>query len=264
MKSLNKSIAALIFAGLIMALSSVPARAEEGADLKVFITPYAWLMSVKGDVGARGYTARVDAPFTTLTKHVNFAGMLAVDLVAYDKFGFTGNINAALLGGQSSHKGISLDSESGMILSDAALFYRLGRTPLGDDDSHYIIWDVYAGARIWDLRAKLDISHPYGSFKVSQHETWADPIVGAKAWLRFADDWSLELRGDIGGWGKNDTGSKLTWGASSILAYSLWDNGNLMFGYRAVGVDYKHGSGSNEFEADAILHGPILGLSIRF
>jgi len=38
----------------------------------------------------------------------------------------------------------------------------------------------------------------------------------------------------------------------------------LWLGYRALGVDYESGSGANKFEFDAIMHGPIAGVSFYF
>lgn len=237
------------------------AHAEDDKNFRFFVTPYAWMTSLNGTIGVKGHTAHVDASFTSLTKHLNFAGMLEVDAVAYDTVGVTGNINAAMLGDKSSAKGASLDSNSSMILSDLALFYRLGYTSLNESGSSHIRWDVLAGGRLWDLKAKLKIRKGDKKLTASQHETWVDPIIGAKAWVHVNDDWGLELRGDIGGF---DVNSKLTWGASSVVAYSLWGDGKLVAGYRAVGVNYEKGDGSDTFKTDVIMHGPIVGLMMRF
>jgi len=35
-------------------------------------------------------------------------------------------------------------------------------------------------------------------------------------------------------------------------------------GYRALSVDYSHGSGTSRYEFDAVQHGPVLGAKVRF
>jgi hypothetical protein len=65
------------------------------------------------------------------------------------------------------------------------------------------------------------------------------------------------LRGDIGGFG---VGSKFTWNTSALLGYSVSRVVSVWLGYRALGLDYKSGSGFNKIEFDAIMHGPILGV----
>jgi hypothetical protein len=42
------------------------------------------------------------------------------------------------------------------------------------------------------------------------------------------------------------------------------DNARVFAGYRALSQDYTDGSGNDKFEWDVTLHGPILGLGIRF
>lgn len=236
-------------------------KAAAGKNLKVTITPYAWLTSISGTVEAKGHVANVDAAFTDLTKHLNFAGMLALEALAYNTWGVTGNVNAAMLGDDSSAKGVSLDSKSSMILSDLGLFWRFASTPLNDKGTAFITWDVLGGARIWDLEAKLTVRKGDKKRSVSQREVWADPIIGGRAGLHFTEDWGLELRADIGGF---DVNAKTTWSASGVFAYSVWESARILFGYRAVGLDYKTGNGSDAFHVDATMHGPVVGMLFRF
>jgi len=59
-------------------------------------------------------------------------------------------------------------------------------------------------------------------------------------------------------------GSQFTWQAMAAYAYefssgpTLW---SAILGYRAIGLDYSPG-GSNAI--DLVLHGPVLGVSMRF
>jgi hypothetical protein len=37
-----------------------------------------------------------------------------------------------------------------------------------------------------------------------------------------------------------------------------------MLGYRALSVDYTKGDGLSRYEYDVLMHGPIVGLSMKF
>lgn len=249
---------------LLLALSQ-PSRiqaadTETQKNFKFSLAPYAWLTSISGRVSAGGYSAKGDEPFTKLTSHINFATMLAAEILAYDRIGFAGNINIASLGDHSSKESIRLNSESTMILGDATLFYRVGSIPLKSGAGHVFL-DLLGGVRLWDFDATLEVRTSQSRRKVSQRESWLDPIVGVRAWVHFTDAWSLELRGGVGGFGVN---SDLTWDASALVSYSLWKNNKLLAGYRAVGVDYAEGHGKNKFMIDGKMHGPMIGLLLKF
>lgn len=52
--------------------------------------------------------------------------------------------------------------------------------------------------------------------------------------------------------------------ATGIVGYRFNDSTSMYAGYRAVSWDYDDGSGSNNFEWDVTLHGPMLGFGYRF
>ena len=70
--------------------------------------------------------------------------------------------------------------------------------------------------------------------------------------------------GDVGGFG---VGSDLAWSAMGLLGYK-WQGAGLewavLAGYKALYQDYTTGSGTRRFVWDVTMHGPVLGLSIRF
>jgi hypothetical protein len=70
--------------------------------------------------------------------------------------------------------------------------------------------------------------------------------------------------GDIGGFGLQ---SQLTWQAVATYSYAWQFTGYQLAavaGYRALAVDYSTGSGANARGANIVLHGPIVGFSVRF
>ncbi|MCP4402668.1 MAG: hypothetical protein GY801_35850, partial [bacterium] len=66
---------------------------------------------------------------------------------------------------------------------------------------------------------------------------------------------------DVGGFG---VGSDLTWSVSSFLGYQFTPLFSLWGGYRALGVDYQTGSGTDVFKYDMTMSGPIIGLGFSF
>jgi hypothetical protein len=100
----------------------------------------------------------------------------------------------------------------------------------------------------------------------SGDQDWFDPLIGVRAFFDLSERWTLALNGNVGGFG---IGSDFTWGAMGTIGYrfplfSATNNARAVVGYRAIYQDYSEGSGSNRFEWDVTLHGPILGLVIGF
>ena len=254
----------------LIALLLVPcvARAAQGAesadpaqDFRFTVTPYAWLTGLSGTIGARGSATTVNTSFADLSKYVNTAAMLDVDILYRERVGFLADLNYSQLGDQVSGKAISLDSKSSLVLSDLAAYYRLGTTSLGAGDAGTASLDLLAGARIWSLGMSLNVNTFLADHSISETKTWADPIVGARALFHLGEKWALELRGRVGGFGVS---SSLTWDAMGLIGYKLWEHGTLFLGYRGVGVNHTEGSGASRFVFDTTLHGPILGLAFSF
>ena len=91
--------------------------------------------------------------------------------------------------------------------------------------------------------------------------TRVDPIVGLRYNYPFNDKWSLQLYGDIGGFGVS---SDFTWQGLALIDYQPWKNVAFVAGYRGIGTDYETGSGADQFTFDATVHGPLIGVDIRW
>ena len=96
----------------------------------------------------------------------------------------------------------------------------------------------------------------------SRHQTWVDPIVDRRPLWFLSTRWAIVLPGDIGGFGM---GSDFRWLVTGVIGYNCRllgdDNARFFSGYRALSQDYDVGSGSNKFEWDVTLQGPVFGLS---
>lgn len=235
-------------------------------------TPYGWLISVDGTQTLRGRSVDIDASFFDVVENSDSLialmgafearrGPLAVygDLVWMD-VGFDGSATTP------RGIGVSANLDFTMTIIESGASYEVARWGPGGDTA----LDLYAGARYWrqsaDLTLDLDAA-PGLQLERSRSGAveWVDPLVGIRLRHDLAPGQALFVRGDVGGFGVS---SDFSWQA--LAAYS-WDFATRddvtysgLVGYRAISVDYSKGSGDRRFEFDAILHGPAVGLSMRF
>jgi hypothetical protein len=93
-------------------------------------------------------------------------------------------------------------------------------------------------------------------------KTWFDPVVALRFLVPFEDDhWRLALRADVGGF---TLGSTYSWQVYPYGGYNFDGiKGRRIFelgaAFRAFGMKYETGSGSNRFVYDMIIWGPELG-----
>jgi hypothetical protein len=112
----------------------------------------------------------------------------------------------------------------------------------------------------------LDISQVGArAFAKSGGIRWVDPVVGLRVRHSFSPGNDLEMRGDIGGFG---AGSKFAWqfysGYSRDFEFKGYKFTSLV-GYRALGLDYStYLWNGKENGIKAVVHGPVLGASMKF
>jgi hypothetical protein len=86
---------------------------------------------------------------------------------------------------------------------------------------------------------------------------WLDPLVGMRYERAFNDRWSMNLRGDIGGFGVS---SDLAMNVAATFGYRVTQATTLRFGYRMLQMDFD----GDALVLDAILQGYTIGFSIDF
>lgn len=250
---------ALLTIGLI-GLAGRPAAAQQADNGWTFdLAVYGWLTALNGTVGAGSVRAPVDVSFADTVE-------AADSLLA-----FSGHVEArrgpvALFAdGLWTRIGID-DVTSGParveVTSTSALVelggaYRVldrgfdARQPWG--------WslEALAGGRYTYIGSRIDIQNVGRS---SSHTEWIDPFVGMRLRMALSPRWDVSLRGDIGGWG---IGSQFTWNVQGLLGYHFTMFGTdatAVIGYRALGQDYAN----SKLVWDMTLHGPVIGLNLRF
>jgi hypothetical protein len=250
-----------------------PARADEPPSPWQFsFTPYAWATSLDGDMTVRGRQVDVNAPFIdTLRESDSVLALEGRFEARYRDFGaYVDGIYAKL--GFDDHIAtplgtLGLDATVETVWVEAAAFYRIGRWPLeiSPDATRTgtpaLAIEPYAGVRYTSLGLDIDIG---SAISASQTRDWVDPIVGTRIIIDLSPRWQLLMSGDVGGFG---VGSDFAWNLIGLVGYRFDLFGldsSFLAGYRALSQDFDDGSGANRFEWDVTVHGPIMGLAMRF
>jgi hypothetical protein len=248
------------------------------------VTPYGWLTSIKGTQTVRGRSAKINASFIDIVEKSDSLvalmgafearnGPLALynDLV-WTKIGVEGsNIRSrSLAPGVTGTLGTTTSLDFQMAIVELGAAYEVLR-------SGPLALDVLGGARYWYQEADLSLNVVgvigqddlvvAGGLAIARSGSvdWLDPVIGARVRYAVAPGHELFLRGDIGGFG---AGSDFSWQAIGGYGFEFGTYHGIAFsgviGYRALSVDYVQGEGRRRYEFDAIQHGPILGVSMRF
>lgn len=251
---------------------------------------YGWLMSVSGNVAARGQTVDVDAGFFQLFQKSDTLGALMGYVeagkgkvgvyadVVWTKLDFSRSMAAY----RNPLPGLTLS-----VTADAALTYsttivemggtyELGRWGAGRRS--FTAVDGLLGFRYWNSSADLTMDvigsidfAPLGfersrGFAIARTGTiqWVDPLVGLRVRHQFTPAQEVFVRGDIGGFGLQ---GRFAWQAIAAYSYAWSLEGYQLagvVGYRALGLNSVNGSGLSDSSFNVVLYGPIIGFSVRF
>lgn len=113
----------------------------------------------------------------------------------------------------------------------------------------------------FDLSSELGVRVLEQQVTASRDADWIDPLVGLAYQAPLGGNWSLNLRGDVGGFG---VGSDLTLHGFAKFVRRNSEAFSWYFGYRYIGYDYETGSGANLQRYDLQQHGPGAGIAWSF
>lgn len=285
-------------AALLMSWAAMPAEAQESAGeaasegkprfeasapngWEFTVAPYAWLTAVSGDMTVKGANAPIDASIGDVLSHTNIAAMVQFDVRKGDLGGFV-NIVYADLGASNMAGPFQVPTEGGIVdvppvkvdtsltlfTTDVGLYYRTVDLKMNGgvaEGGSRLIVEPYAGARIWYLDSEIRIPGRSNVFKQTSSDSWADAIVGFRSQWEITKNWNASLIADIGGFagGSTFTANGILLGGYRFDLFAEGDS-NVFVGYRVLYDDYTTGSGSDEVHLDMALHGPILGLAVKF
>jgi hypothetical protein len=256
-------------------------------------TPYLWALGINGTTTAKGETIDANLSFIDLltkvsTPPLQFGARFEArngPFAAYADF-FWAQLRASgsALAQRSPFTGIALtaDATGHLKFTVKAILegggaYELARWGTGSADSFTAI-DALVGVRYWNISANigLDVTGSLNvpllgltqvgqrAFDTTGDLSWVDPLVGLRIRQQLGADDEFEIKGDIGGFG---AGSKISWQTFGGYAHNFVFNGwncQSMIGYRALEVDYSQGAGTHQAGLNAVLHGPIVGVGLRF
>jgi hypothetical protein len=218
------------------------------------ITLYGWLQSIDGRVGAGPLSASVESSFRNTIDEadsvVPFMGR-----VEGRSGGFSLFLDAAYVSlgfNRVSVGPFAARADSSLLVVD---FGGTAELAAGGDG----LWalDALAGGRVTSVRNDIAIT---GGPSARQRDSWFEPFVGLRLRGRFATNWDYAAQADIGGFG---VGSDFAWQALATVGYRFSVFGadaTALVGYRALSQDYSDGG----FNWDMTIHGPILGVTVRF
>ncbi|AYG58927.1 hypothetical protein [Rhizobium jaguaris] len=215
--------------------------------------PYFWAAGMSGDVGQFGLPpVHVDASFGDIWDHLDF-GAMAIGEARYDRYSVFGDvIYTKVSGNKATPFGVLADKAT----LDSQVFSGLlgvGYSVLDDAAGHL---DVVGGARVWSVDTKISLNGGLLDGRSrSDGDTWVDAVGGLKGTYSLTPNVFLAGWGLIGG-----GGADVDWDVAATVGYKFNKTVSGVFGYRAIGVDFK----DNGFEFDVVEQGPILGLVIHF
>jgi hypothetical protein len=288
---------------VLLALLAVDVRAAMAGDTIAQVTPdaaaidsdawrfrvalYGWAPSVAGSLTARGQTVNVNASFIQiLQKSDSLLGYMGYFEADKGRVGFYLDTVWAKLGFDSSTTsqrnpiaGLQISTSRNtaatysFAIIEAGGLYEIARWP-GSPGS-FMALDGLLGFRYWNSRIDLNfdfdgtvdftrLSNALGrniefsrSFAIGRSGSldWIDPVIGLRLRHQFTPNQEIMVRGDVGGFGFQ---SNFEWQAVGVYSYQL----AALIGYRALGVNYTNTGNNNA--VDLVLHGPIIGFSVRF
>jgi len=231
----------------------VPPSPQGGSsdDWQFGITPYLWIVSISGRAGIGNLVIDTDQSVTDSNVEINFGFMstfdarknrfvLVTDLQYSDLSTERASLAPLFSGTRGSFKTFVLDPEVG---------YRLS----GNEKAFL---DVLGGIRYWHVKGELEFSPGVlPGVSVSRSRDWVDGVGGIRARVALSEHWFITGKADLGG-----GGSKFTYQLFGGVGVKLGDHFALFGGYRDLNVNYD----KNDFLFDMSLHGPIVGVAIRF
>jgi len=216
--------------------------------------PYAWLISIDGDLGVGPFTAPVDISFSDTLDKLDLAYMFLAE-AGYGRWTLTADfVYGDFSNSANGPLGFTrIDYSFTQWVLTATVGYRVIET-----DGYAM--DVFAGTRTtdFDATATAFLPGPLPTIQRSPGDTWTDPIIGIRGQAELSERFVFRYNADIGGFGVS---SDLVWQAFLGLGYRMTENATVAIGYRGMGVDYTSSAFS---PMDTITHGPVLGFEFRF
>jgi hypothetical protein len=241
---------------LLLAVPTFADEAKSNDDWKFNLAPfYLWAVSITGDQTVGSSTGAVDVNFTDIAGGLNAALIFHFEATYKKKWGLLTDLNYLDLSvNGTTSVGIKQDVDLKLTLFELGGYYRVTQ------DQHS--FDFLLGGRYFGIDTDIKLSGGPGPGRtVSADKSWVDPFLGGRWIWNFTQQFKLIARGDIGGF---SLGSDISANGAIIVEWKPFKYVGFLLGYRALYIDYKEGSGINQFKFDATMHGPLVGINFNF
>ncbi len=235
------------------------AEGQSGKDWEFNLAPfYLWGVSLSGDMtlgGNAANTVPVDVNFSDIFDNLSAAFIFHFEATNKNKWGLLADLNYLKISGDNTTPiGIKQDVDLELTLFELGGYYRVTQ------QQHR--FDFLFGGRYLGIKPEVKLSGGPGPGRtLDPSKSWVDPFFGVRWRWQFADTASLIMRGDIGGFG---IGSDFAGQGAILIDWQPFQYVGFLIGYRALYMNYKDGSGSDEFKYDATMYGPIVGINFRW
>lgn len=242
-------------AGTLSLFALIGPGGAEAEDWRFSVVPYVWLAGLSGDVATLPGLppAEIDLSFSDVLENLDIAAFGVGEARRGDLF-LRAELSFARIGASADTPGPAF-SGADLTSKTTTASLMVGHT-LADGASSRL--EGFAGLRGWIVDTELDLNAGVlAARRVSESESFIDPIVGLSGTYRVAPDWTLGASGSIGGFG---VGADIEWGLTGLVTWEAGDSWALVFGYRYLAVDYEDG----DFVFDVAQQGPLLGARFDF
>ncbi len=244
---------------IVSLMMSQITMAADSDDWDYMVEAYILATNIEGDLGiGRVANAEVDIDFIDILEALKLAGMFHAEAFHKNTWGLIFDYGFMKLEDDKLLRfGGSIETEIRQGVMEMFLARRFVL-----DKGHV---DIFAGMRWWDNDIDADVNTVIlpGSATINIDENWVDPVIGVRWFNPISDKWTLQLRGDIGGFG---VASDSTWKIGAGAKYKIKENWILDMQYVGTWVDYEDGTPGipGSFAYDTVTHGPLLGIIYDF
>lgn len=254
-RSIGTLAPAVILVSLLIAKPAWAQSPTEDANRWEFtVAPYILAPHMDGQVTIRGITSDVDVGPGDILERLDFGAMLYLEMANRD---WSISLDGLYMNlGETGLTPITdreVEVDMKQLAIQATGLYRVAS------------WaEIGIGGRFNSIEGGLfaapgEVVLP--GIDVSDTKTWFDPLIAARLTVPLESKWHLGISGDVGGFG---IGSDFAWQVFPFVGYRFSRLFELALGYRALGMDYKTGSGDELFIYDMVIFGPQLGFVFRF
>lgn len=239
-------------------LASAPAAADN--NWRFNAVPYVWASGMEGRAShdALPRNIIISAPPRKILRNLDIAAMAAFE----GRKGRCGFLVDGLYARLSSDARVPMVGLPVSLGSTTFTFMVAPQYRIVEDFAGSL--DLIAGVRYWSIKSRISYQAPPGmplpppippAYSAEEQASWVDAMVGAKAMVRLTPALSLNAHGMLGA-----GGSSLSSDALVAAGVNLNQSTSLLAGYRHMSYNYR----KDGFSMNNALHGPALGLSIRF